>query len=154
MHATSLLQPFGHWGRFLTAASRRSLGSVSVPVRRVMLSHPLPVIALVSCYLANKLIGHRPLSNHRSFTWEWLMSPHDYWVLFQLSLNYSQVRGMLSMCYSPVCQATPKCGFRLACLRHAASVHPEPGSNSLKVFYKVYYPCVFYLVVAKRHIFV
>ena len=31
-------------------------------------------------------------------------------------------------------------GIRLACLRHAASVHPEPGSNSLKVFYLVYYP--------------
>ncbi len=26
-----------------------------------MLSHPLPVIALVSRYLTNKLIGHRPL---------------------------------------------------------------------------------------------
>ncbi len=35
--------------------------------------------------------------------------------------------------------------IQLACLRHAASVHPEPGSNSLKVFYKVYYPCVFLL---------
>ena len=42
------------------------------------------------------------------------------------------------MCYAPVCRA-PKC-TRLACLRHAASVHPEPGSNSLKVFYLVYYP--------------
>ncbi len=27
-----------------------------------MLSHPLPVIALVGYYPANKLIGHRPLS--------------------------------------------------------------------------------------------
>ena len=25
-----------------------------------------------------------------------------------------------------------KLDIRLACLRHAASVHPEPGSNSLK----------------------
>ena len=52
----------------MTAASRRSLGSVSVPVRRVVLSHPLTVIALVSHYLTNKLIVHRPLSKRRSFT--------------------------------------------------------------------------------------
>ena len=44
----------------MTAASRRSLGSVSVPVRRVMLSHPLSVVALVSHYLTNKLMDHRP----------------------------------------------------------------------------------------------
>ena len=25
----------------------------------------------------------------------------------------------------------PKCFVRLACVKHAASVHPEPGSNSL-----------------------
>jgi hypothetical protein len=30
-------------------------------------------------------------------------------------------------------------GIRLACLRHAASVHPEPGSNSRKVFNLVYF---------------
>ena len=52
-HAASLPQTFVHWGIFLTAASRRSLGSVSVPVRRVALSRPLPVIALVSYYLTN-----------------------------------------------------------------------------------------------------
>ena len=62
LHAASLPQPFGHWGIFSTAATRRCLGSVSVPVRGVVLSHPLPVIALVSHYLTNKLIGHRPLS--------------------------------------------------------------------------------------------
>ena len=60
-HAASLPQTFVHWGRFSTAASRRSQGSVSVPVRRVVLSHPLLVIALVSHYLTNKLISHRPL---------------------------------------------------------------------------------------------
>ncbi len=66
LHAASLPQPFGHWGRFSTAATRRCLGSVSVPVRGVVLSHPLSVIALVSHYLTNKLIDHRPLSKHRS----------------------------------------------------------------------------------------
>ena len=61
-HAASLPQPFGHWGIFSTAATRRCLGSVSVPVSGVVLSHPIPVIALVGFYPANKLIGHRPLS--------------------------------------------------------------------------------------------
>ena len=53
IHAASLLQAFAHWGRFLTAASRRSLGSVSVPVSGAMLSHPIPVVALVGHYLTN-----------------------------------------------------------------------------------------------------
>ena len=61
LHAASLGQAFAHCRIFSTAATRRCLGSVSVPVRGVMLSHPLPVIALVSRYLTNKLIGHRPL---------------------------------------------------------------------------------------------
>ena len=60
-HAASLRQAFAHCGRFSTAATRRCLGSVSVPVRRAMLSHPLTIFALVSHYLTNKLIPRRPL---------------------------------------------------------------------------------------------
>ena len=52
-HAASLRQAFAHCGRFSTAASRRSLGSVSVPVCRTVLSDPVAVIALVSRYLTN-----------------------------------------------------------------------------------------------------
>ena len=61
LHAASLHQAFAHCGIFSTAASRRSLDSVSVPMLGVTLSRPLPVIALVSRYLTNKLIGRRPL---------------------------------------------------------------------------------------------
>ena len=57
-HTASLGQAFAHCPIFPTAASRRSLGRVSVPVWLVVLSDQLPVIALVSFYLANKLIGH------------------------------------------------------------------------------------------------
>ncbi len=60
-HAASHCHPFGHCKRFSTAASRRSLGSVSVPVWLTILSDQLPVFALVSHYLTNKLIGHRLL---------------------------------------------------------------------------------------------
>ena len=62
-HAASLPQPFGHWGRFVAAAPRRSLASVSVPMWLVVLSDQLAVIALVSRYLANKLIADSPLQN-------------------------------------------------------------------------------------------
>ena len=61
LHAVSLRQAFAHCGRFSTAASRRSLGSVSVPVWRIILSDPLAIIALVSRYLTNKLIARNPL---------------------------------------------------------------------------------------------
>src|SRR3989344_5431999 len=53
LHAASLHQGFPHCGIFSTAATRRCLGSISVPVRRVVLSHPLLVVALVSRYLTN-----------------------------------------------------------------------------------------------------
>ncbi len=61
LHAASQDQTFVHCPIFVTAASRRSLGSVSVPMRRVNLSVPVPVEALVSRYLTNKLIGLGPL---------------------------------------------------------------------------------------------
>ena len=46
LHAVSLRQAFAHCGRFSTAASRRSLGSVSVPVWLIILSDQLPVKCL------------------------------------------------------------------------------------------------------------
>ena len=57
IHAAWLRQAFAHCARFPTAASRRSLGRVSVPVWLIILSDQLPVDALVSHYLSNKLIG-------------------------------------------------------------------------------------------------
>ena len=52
-HATSLHQAFAHCGRFSTAASRRSMGRVSVPSVGVSLSAPLNVVALVGRYPTN-----------------------------------------------------------------------------------------------------
>ena len=52
-HAASLRQAFAHCARFPTAASRRSLGRVSVPVWLIVLSDQLPIVALVSLYLTN-----------------------------------------------------------------------------------------------------
>src|SRR5437868_9852439 len=66
-HAASLGRACAHCKRSATAASRRSLASVSVPVARVVLSHPLRIFALVSRYLTNKVIRHEPLPRRDSF---------------------------------------------------------------------------------------
>ena len=60
IHAASLRQTFVHCGIFLTAASRRSLGRISVPMCPSTLSGRIPVVALVGLYPANQLIGRRP----------------------------------------------------------------------------------------------
>ena len=52
-HAALLGQAFAHCPKFPTAASRRSLDRVSVPVWLVVLSDQLPIVALVSRYLTN-----------------------------------------------------------------------------------------------------
>src|SRR5947199_10148238 len=54
-------------------------------------------------------------------------------VLASLSERYPPLEGRSPTCYSPVCHSTdPLRDFRvrLACVRHAASVDSEPGSNS------------------------
>ncbi len=61
LHAASLRQGFPHCAIFLTAASRRSLDRVSVPVWPIALSGRLPIVALVSRYLTNKLMGRELL---------------------------------------------------------------------------------------------
>ena len=55
-HAAWLRQSFLHCAIFLTAASRRSLDRVSVPVWGIILSDPLLIVGLVSHYLTNYLI--------------------------------------------------------------------------------------------------
>ena len=52
-HAALLRQTFVHCGRFPTAASRRSLDRVSVPVWPFILSDRLLIVALVGRYPSN-----------------------------------------------------------------------------------------------------
>src|SRR5690606_15631423 len=58
----------------------------------------------------------------------------SYPVLDPVSQAYPRVQGRLPTCYSPVRHSSThaSAGFsvRLACVKHAASVRPEPGSNS------------------------
>ena len=60
-HAASLGHTFVHCPRFSTAASRRSLDSISVPMWLTILSDQLSVVALVGRYPTNKLIDREPL---------------------------------------------------------------------------------------------
>ncbi len=55
-HAALLGQAFAHCPKFPTAASRRSLDRVSVPVWLIILSDQLTIVALVSRYPTNKLM--------------------------------------------------------------------------------------------------
>ena len=61
-HAALLRQTFVHCGRFPTAASRRSLGRVSVPMWPFNLSVRLLIVDLVGRYPANYLIRREPIS--------------------------------------------------------------------------------------------
>ena len=58
----------------------------------------------------------------------------SYPVLDPVSQAYPKVQGRSLTCYSPVrhssTSASTGLSVRLACVKHAASVHPEPGSNS------------------------
>ena len=60
-HAALLDQGCPHCPIFPTAASRRSLGRVSVPVWLIILSDQLSIVALVGFYPTNKLIERGPL---------------------------------------------------------------------------------------------
>ncbi len=133
-HAALLRQAFAHCARFPTAASRRSLDRVSVPVWRAVLSDPLDIVTLVGRYPANKLMSRRPLSQQQAFPLRPMRSTvisgfsPSFKGLFQTERQVVYVLLTRAPLYSP-----PEGRFlvRLACVKHAASVHSEPGSNSL-----------------------
>ena len=66
-HAALLDQSCLHCPIFPTAASRRSLGRVSVPVWLIILSDQLLIVALVGFYPTNKLIRRGPLFQRLTF---------------------------------------------------------------------------------------
>ncbi len=106
------------------------MARVSVPLWGVALSRPLPVIALVGHYPTNKLIGTRPL-HYRGVN----LFPREG--SCDITPSFDELchdKGYVPCVYSPVrhCLNLATLTVRLACLRHAASVHPEPGSNSQK----------------------
>ena len=109
------------------------------------LSGRLCIIVLVGLYPANQLMHRRSIrapSPKGCFTERRCLLP-VHRDLFSVSRAYSRCAGRFPTCYSPVRHSLVihrqlgastinqlgQC-VRLACIRHAASVHPEPGSNS------------------------
>ena len=66
-HAALLRQGFPHCAIFPTAASRRSLGRISVPMWPISLSARLPIAGTVGFYPAVYLMGRDPIFRRKSF---------------------------------------------------------------------------------------
>ncbi len=102
LHAASLRQAFAHCAKFPTAASRRSLGRVAVPVWPITLSGRLLIKALVGRYPTNKLIRRKLIPKRPRALILNAYAPEYYAVLAPLSRSYSPLKGRLLTCYSPV----------------------------------------------------
>ena len=66
-HAALLRQGCPHCAKFPTAASRRSLGRISVPMWPVGLSTRLPVVGTVGRHPAVNLMGRAPIPRRLGF---------------------------------------------------------------------------------------
>ena len=134
-HAALLRQAFAHCAIFPTAASRRSLDRVSVPVWPITLSGRLTIVALVGYYPANKLMV-RELIYKRNLRFLWPQPLRDV-VLSGISTAFAALSRIRRQIIHVLLTLAPLYYFpegkilvRLACVRHAASVRSEPGSNS------------------------
>ncbi len=108
---------------------------VSVPVWPSVLSDRLPVIASVGRYPTVQLIGRGPLHARPALLRHGFVplpsGPGTYAVLATLSGGYPPRLGRSPTCYAPGRHAParrPRRPTRIG--KHAASVYPEPGSNS------------------------
>ena len=101
-HAALLRQSFLHCAIFPTAASRRSLGRVSVPVWLIILSDQLAILGLVSHYLTNYRNGTRAHPSAINLSPSAPQSSWTYAVLSFLSECYPPPKGRLPTRYSPV----------------------------------------------------
>ena len=127
---------------------RYGLGRVSVPMWPITLSSRLLIVALVGRYLTNQLIRRGSILYHRSFSHCFMRSC----ALMRYQQSFPTVVPQYKAGYPRVTHPSATKftiarlhvnSVRLACVRHAASVHPEPGSNShVKM---VFVSCQFYL---------
>ena len=91
---------------------------------------------MVGRYPAIKLMPREPI---RHLVAHFIIYPcrdMTYGGLVAVSAGYPPVTGMSLTCYAPFRRSPPdsiatlRAAPRLACVKPAASVHPEPGSNS------------------------
>ena len=97
-----------------------------------MLSHPLPIFALVGRCPTNRLIGRGsvPRRNHT-------FGPGTLSGITGSFPPLSRSRGKIIhalLSLSPLEYSRRSLSARLACLIHAANVHSEPGSNPSIVY--------------------
>ena len=119
---SSLLPPVGVWAVLNPSVAARPLR----PATDRRLGERLPH------QLANRPQAQLPAPSEKSFACRGL-PPQAHAVLSAISRRYSSLKGRYPCVTHP--SATPWLaettqGVRLACVRHAASVYPEPGSNS------------------------
>ena len=95
-HAALLRQTFVHCGRFPTAASRRSLGRVSVPMWPFSLSARLCIIAMVGRYLTIQLMHRKPIHQCLSPLIHRPCGLCTYPVLVPVSRDYPGLRGQVA----------------------------------------------------------
>ena len=107
---------------------------VSVPLWGTFLSEPLDIVGTVGRYPAVYLMSREPIHDHRSFQYPTMKSDIVWGIrrrFHRLYPSHGHVAHALRT-LAPVAarvlllRAAP----RLACVKPAASVHPEPGSNS------------------------
>ena len=130
IHAAWLHQGFPHCAIFPTAASRRSLDRVSVPVWLIILSNQLGIVALVSPYLTNQLIPPGLILMREARRSPPLLR-RDYAVLAIVSNGYPPHQGIFPGITHPSAARQQESKLspvtaRLACVRPAASVQSEP----------------------------
>ena len=100
------------------------------------LSEPLDIVALVGRYPANQLISREPIRIRRIF--QLIQMPEL--VLWEISRRFHRLcprYGHVAHALRTLAPVAAKSVLllhraapRLACVKPAASVHPEPGSNS------------------------
>ncbi len=87
-----------------------------------VLSDQLPVIALVSRYLTNELIGREPIPKRKSLSSLRHAAVRGYPVLIRVSPGYPGLRGRLLTCYSPVRRSVIPCSYELG-MRRSTCMH-------------------------------
>ena len=98
----------------------------------VTLSGRLPVKAMVGHYPTIKLIGREHIPHRKNFPPTHMRAPVISGISHrfrQLSQSAGQITHVL-LTRSPLEYPRKGLSARLACVKHAASVRPEPGSNS------------------------
>ena len=102
LHAASLRQSFLHCAIFPTAASRRSLGRISVPMWPFNLSVRLLIVDLVSRYLTNYLIRREAIFQHIKLWYPGDVPQIHHAVLAVVSNCCPPLKGRFLTRYSPV----------------------------------------------------